>query len=124
MEIRANDLYRSILQQCKADISEADVDSRSRALVEFVDFILAETATEGAAAVKDILRAEIAPWDEPWVLPELARATIDALIALQVVAGAVLERLERLGETEAIEELRIRLEKARELRMARPQYYA
>ena len=124
MDIRANDLYRDMLRQCKADISEADVDSRARALVEFVDFVLADAANEGAAAVKEVLLAEIAPWDEPWVLPELARATLDALIALQAVAGVVLERLENSGETEAIEELRIRLEKARELQTARPQHFA
>jgi hypothetical protein len=119
MDIRTNDIYRAIVEQCKTDIAEADVESQARLFVEFVDFVLANAASEGAAAVKNLLDAgEIAPWDEQWVVEELGRATLDALTSWQTVAVAVLERLEKAGESEAILELRLRLAEACERRTA------
>jgi hypothetical protein len=118
MDIKANELYRSILKTSKVDLAETDIDSRSKALVDFLNFALADTASEAAAAVKDILNVEVPAWDEDWVISEAARSTLDGLDSFLSVATAVLERLERSSETESTEELRRRLEEVLDRRTA------
>jgi len=112
MDIQAEGVYRAMLSQLKADIAEAEPHARARALVDFANFVLSDAASDGAAAVKELFgRDWTEPWDEAWVVPELARATLDALSAWQSIATAVLERLNNSDDTETTRELRNRLTK-------------
>ena len=113
MEIRAIEVYRAMLGQCKADIAGAEPHARGRALVDFADFVLSDASADGATAIRELLEtAEIPPWDRTWVVPEMARATLDALNAWQRLAEDVSRRLEGLDDTEAVKELRGRLTEA------------
>jgi hypothetical protein len=96
-------------------VAEADAPSRGRALVDLVDFAASDAAGQGAKVVQDSLEPElIDPWDEAWVLPELGRATLEALLAWQIAAKAMLDRLEEADDTETMRELRDRLTEALE----------
>ena len=114
MDIRAKDVHRAILRQCTEDIAEAEPQALGRLVVDFMDFVLSDAPADSAAAIKQVLETtQIAEWDEAsWVVPELARATLDALSAWQSVAEAVLERLKGSDDTEATRELRDRLSAA------------
>jgi hypothetical protein len=107
MEIRSGDVYRAMLRQLTADIHEINPSGRGRALVDFVDFVMSDATADGASAIKDLLeKSQIEPWDEPWVVQEMARATLDALTAWQSVANVVLERLNSSDDTETTRALR------------------
>jgi hypothetical protein len=78
--------------------------------VDLVNFASSDAATEGAKVVEESLHVPIEPWDKEWVLPEVARATLEALQAWQSAARAVLEFLPE--STETTRELRRLLGKA------------
>lgn len=106
MDISANDLFRAILQQCHATVEDAQSSARSRALVEFVGFVALDATADCAKAVDETLSLrDIDPWDEAWVLPEIARATLEALNTWRSVARRIVERLEHAETTEATREL-------------------
>jgi hypothetical protein len=113
MNIRAIDVYRAMVRQCSKDIAEAVPEARGRAVVDFVDFVMSDAPADAAAAIKGIFEEDqIAPWDEAWVLAEVARATLDAVGAWQSVAAVVLERLNHAHENDTVRELRERLSAA------------
>ena len=106
MDIRAEDVYRSILNQLKADISEAEPSARSKALVELVEFVMSNAIADGARTIGELLeREKIAPWDETWVLQEMARATLETLSAGQIVASALFQRLRNSDDSDTTREL-------------------
>jgi hypothetical protein len=113
MEIRAGDIYSAVLRQLEANIHAKESHARGRALVDFVDFVMSDASADAATAIRSLLEtAQIAPWDEPWVVQEMARATLDALTAWQSVANAVLIRLNSSDNTETTQALRDGLTKA------------
>lgn len=114
MEIRARDVHRAILRQALQDIADARPDESGRLVVDFVDFVLSDAPAESAAAIKQVMKStELPEWDEAsWVIPELARATLDALSAWRQIARVVFEKLSQSGDTEATHELRERLSAA------------
>lgn len=113
MEIRAGDLYSAVLRQLEINIKQKEPHARGRALVDFVDFVMSDASADAAMAIQSLLEnAQIAPWDEPWVVQEMARATLDALMAWQKVANAVLVRLNSSDSTETTQALLDGLTKA------------
>lgn len=113
MEIRAGDVYSAVLRQLEVNINQKEPHARGRALVDFVDFVMSDASADAAMAIQSLLEnAQIAPWDEPWVVQEMARATLDALVAWQRVAKAVLIRLNSLDGTETTRALLDGLTKA------------
>lgn len=62
MDIRAEDVYRSILDKVKTDIFETEPSAESKALVELV--MSNAIADDGARTIGELLEQEqIAPWD-------------------------------------------------------------
>lgn len=110
MEIRANELYRAILSQAKREIAEAQPHVRARAVADLADFVLSDVTTESTEVLKEVLESHpTEPWDTSWVVPEIARATLDAFDALATVVGPVLVQLSESDDTQTNRELRHRL---------------
>lgn len=113
MDIRAIDVYRAVLRQCQTDVAEAKPHERGRALVDLADFLLSDAPADAVATLQELLETAVPEGDEIWVMPEVARATLDALKAWQKLAAIVRGHLNDVGGMDsAVQELRDRLAEA------------